>query len=152
MNKKAKVFLKNWCAANDYRPVWSMPQASNIWMKFQKKFEPAKYSIMLKHNEDSSKDMQLIQYADTAAEARIQGAKKLGFIDSIEYKLALKTIPAKTLEVIDTDKKYINNLRQLLLFSELRMQVEKVRFIPVALKEQWKQEVDLKLQQAKGIV
>jgi len=139
LNKRAKSYLKSWCEANDWKQVWRYSQFSKKNLQFSSSFKPMTYSIVLKNNTDGTENL-ISEEEPTAAEARIQGAMKIGFVESLEYKRILATFDPAILKIVEFKKEYMQEVKALLLRAEIKAQIDKIGFVPVLLKDKWRKE------------
>lgn len=150
--KQAKTFLKTWCKINKYEQKWSTPlKKKKAKLSHMSEFVPQTYSLSL-FNEMKNETLILADMMVTAREASIYGAKRLGFDNSNERKLAFSKFSALTVDLILKDSKYLEEQRELNKFEEYRKQIDTRRYVPQSLRDKWRKELEEKTTLMNGVI
>jgi len=143
IHKQAKVFIKNWCAINEYTQIWSNPLIKQFSKKQQilaSVFIPQVYTLSVKNIRTGELNV-LAEMFSTSREATIHAAKSLGFDSSTQKALAFSRFSKEAISVIIGNTKYLREQRELYKFEEHRRQIERRKYIPLAERDKWLEQI-----------
>lgn len=151
--KKAKIYLRNYCNANDFIQVWTMRRPVGYLNPTERgDFIAARYSITFRSKIDPLRSSVIVENIESSLEASIFAAKRLGFDNSTEKALAFKKISSFALEKILKDEKYLKEQRDFHVFEEIRNQIVKAKFKPQAVKDAWLAKLEEKRLRSRGVI
>ncbi len=137
IHKGAKLFLKDYCVLRNKRQSWSNPlREAHLKGVVVQRFVPKIYNLSLVDLvTDESK--LIASNCLTAREACIEGAKELGFDNSIHRAKVFALFPQDVLQILTQSSKYMQAERMKTIYEEQQSQIRAVRFVRQNVKDEW---------------